>query len=414
MSDGKTNNNSGIELIDFSSSSSEVSSGEFYNPSVEFDSDDSRKNYIDQSEETLDRIKITLENVNRTITETTRLLRSNKNRTTDIKNKMSKSYMSIEQALKLIPIFDGENSDSNHAFQNSCEFALQNIDPELTAVLVRGITTRLIGKAYRAIRYKEVNNFSDLRTALNSLVDKKHTLAHLHSKLAMFKLAKGESIQQYADRAEQLYYDILEASSTTSGLIKMEGITTITSLQILNAFIEGLPHDTRIIVKARKPDTLMEAVQIALEEETSRTSKIEIHKNINEYRANNKGQLNRDSKPKYNNRTSTGACYQCGRMNHQASQCRASEADRARYRNSCYKERLDQRNVKIVTCKYCKKPNHTIEECRKRKFVNEKKTQRDQSLSGNEQTPGPSGSRPVGQIKTATLQLSGLSISKPN
>lgn len=375
MSDSKTNNNKEIELIDFSSSSSDVSSGELYNPSVEFDSDDSRKNYIDQSEETLGRINITLDNVDKTIAETTRLLRSSKNRTTNIKNKMSKSYMSIEQALKLIPIFDGENSDSNHAFQNSCEFALQNIDPELTTVLVRGITTRLIGKAYRAIRYKEVNNFSDLRIALNSLVDKKYTLAHLHSKLAMFKLTKGESIQQYADRAEQLYYDILEASSTTSGLVKMEGITTITSLQILNAFIEGLPHDTRIIVKARKPDTLLEAVQIALEEETSRTSKTEIHKNINEYRANNKGQLNRDSKPKYNNRTSTGACYQCGRTNHQANQCRASETDRARYRNSCYKERLDQRNVKIVTCKYCKKPNHTIEECRKRKFVNEKKAQ---------------------------------------
>jgi len=222
---------------------------------------------------------------------------------------------------------------------------------------------------------------------------------------------KGESIQQYADKAEQLF-DILEVSSTTSGLVKMEGITTITSLQILNAFIEGLPHDTRIIVKARKLDTLSEAVQIALEEETSRTSKIEIHKNINEYRTNHKGQFNRDLKPKYTNGTSTVACYQCGRTNHQASQCRASEADRARYKNSGYKERSEQRNIKIVTCKYCKKPNHTIEECRKRKFVNKKKAQSNQSSSGNEQTPGLSGSRPVGQIKTATLQLSGLSISK--
>jgi hypothetical protein len=46
--------------------------------------------------------------------------------------------MSIEQALKLIPIFDGESSDSNHAFQNSCEFALQNIDPETLRVLQLG------------------------------------------------------------------------------------------------------------------------------------------------------------------------------------------------------------------------------------------------------------------------------------
>jgi hypothetical protein len=183
-----------------------------------------------------------------------------------------------------------------------------------------------------------VKTFSDLRTALNSLVDKKHTLAHLHSKLAMFKLGKGESIQQYADKAEQLFYDILEVSTITSGLANTEGITTITSLQILTAFIEGLPHDTRIIVKSSKPDTLSEAVQIALEEETSRRSRIEMYRNINEYRTNTKGQLNRDSESKYISRAPTGPCYQCGRTNHQTRECRASETDRARYRNSCYKK----------------------------------------------------------------------------
>lgn len=337
MSDSNTNNNSEVDLIDFSSSSSEPSSGELYSPSVEFESDDSRKNCIQQAEDTLNEINITLTKVDKTITETTRLLRSNTIRNAENKIKMSKSYMSIEQALKLIPIFDGESSDTNHAFQNSCEFALQNIDPESTALLVRGMTTRRTGKAYRAIRYKEVNTFTDLRTVLNSLVDKKHTLAHLHSKLAIFRVGKGESIQQYADRAEQLYYDILEVSSSTGGLVQIEGIAKITSLQILTAFTEGLPHDTRIIVKSRSPDTLLEAVRIALEEETSRTSKIEINRNINEYRTNSREQPNRDSKFKYNHKATIGASYQCGRTNHQSRQCRASEADKARYINAGYK-----------------------------------------------------------------------------
>jgi len=62
--------------------------------------------------------------------------------------------MSIEQALKLIPMFDEENSDSNHAFQGSCDFALQNIDPSQTVNFVKGITIRLTDKAYHAIRYK--------------------------------------------------------------------------------------------------------------------------------------------------------------------------------------------------------------------------------------------------------------------
>jgi hypothetical protein len=149
------------------------------------------------------------------------------------------SYMSIEQALKLIPIFDGENSDSNHAFINACEFATANIDPALKDMFLKGITTRLVGKAYRAIRYKQVNSFQDLQTILNSLAEKKQTLAQLHSKLIMLRYANGEIIQQYADRAEQLFYDILEASNITSGLSDTESITKITSLQILTAFMEG-------------------------------------------------------------------------------------------------------------------------------------------------------------------------------
>jgi len=110
-----------------------------------------------------------------------------------------------------------------------------------------------------------------------------------------------------------------------------------------------------------------------------------------------------------------GACFLCGRTNHQARQYRASEADKIRYKESNQKGETQQRVVKTITCRYCKKPNHTLEECRKRKYVNEKKEQEKQaSASGNESTPGPSGGCPVGQIKTATLNLQGFSFSKQN
>jgi hypothetical protein len=44
--------------------------------------------------------------------------------------------------------------------------------------------------------------------------------------------------------------------------------------------MEGLPHDIKIVVKACRPKVLSEAVQIALDEETSRNALKEIHKNI--------------------------------------------------------------------------------------------------------------------------------------
>jgi len=356
---------------------------------------------------------VTLDKVNITITETTRILQTDKKPTSNKEVVMAK-HMSIEQALKLIPVFDGENSDSNHAFQNSCDFALQNIDPSENDNFVKGITTRLTGKAYRAIRYKEIKKYEDLKIVLNSLVDKKFTLAHLHSKLSMFRLAYGETIQQYADRAEQLFYEIMEASISTGGLDNPEGISKITAMQILTAFTEGLPHDTRIIVKARKPSDLNEAVQIAIEEETSRLSQKEMRKNNNHQKVDNKHKSNQNH-PASSHSKSMGACFLCGRTNHQAHQCHASEADKIRYKESNQKGKTQQRDVKTITCRYCKKPNHTLEECRKRKYVNEKKEQEKQaSASGNESTPGPSGGRPVGQIKTATLNLQGFSFSKQN
>jgi len=184
-------------------------------------------------------------------------------------------------------------------------------------------------------------------------------------------------------------------------------------MQILTAFTDGLPHDTRIIVKARKPNDLNEAVQIAIEEETSRLSQKEMRKNNIHQRVDNKYKSNQN--PTASHSKSSGACFLCGRTNHQARQCRASEAEKIRYKESHQKGKTELRDVKTITCRYCKKPNHTLEECRKRKYVNAKKEQEKQaSASGNESTPGPSGGRPVGQIKTATLNLQGFSFSKQN
>lgn len=270
------------DLINFSDSISDPSSDETYDRSVEFDSDDSRKDNLEQAENTIGEINNSIVSVDQIITETKHLLRASSNKRGDIRVTMTKpSYMTTKQALDLIPVFNGEDSDSNHAFINSCEYALENIDPETKDSFIKGITTRLTGKAYRAIRYKEIKTFQELKEVLGSLVDKKHTLAQLHSKLSTLRFSHGETIQQYADRAEQLYYDILEVSTNTSGLKDVEGIATITSMQMLTAFTEGLPHDTRIIVKACKPTELSTAVQIALEEETSRRAQKEIYQNAN-------------------------------------------------------------------------------------------------------------------------------------
>ncbi|KAL4154312.1 hypothetical protein QTP88_000195 [Uroleucon formosanum] len=295
----------------FESSVSVPSSGEFYEPSGEFDSDDSRYSNISQSEHVLDRTNNSIGITDSVFEDARNLLKLTRNQNQAVKETIMSKFLTTHQALNLIPLFNGENADDSFVFHNACEYALQSIDPAEKENLIRGITTRLIER------------------------------------------------------------------------------------QVLSAYTEGLTHDTNILVKANRPNKLLECVQIALEEETSRINQKEIRKNINDYKNNGSnfkpsnnygGKTN--SVQKSNSRP-PDACFRYGHTN-QAKQCRASEADQARYKESQNKSKTETKAIKIVTCNYCKKPNHTTSECRKRKYVNERTAQEQQGTSsGNEQTPAP-------------------------
>ncbi|KAL4126031.1 hypothetical protein QTP88_010263 [Uroleucon formosanum] len=206
----------------------------------------------------------------------------------------------------------------------------------------------------------------------------------------------------------------------TNEISNTDDLSKITEKQILSAYTEGLPHDIKILLKASRPNKLSECVQIALEE-TSNLNQEEIRKNIIDYKNNrsdfkpsNSYGSKTNSVQKSNNRH-PGACFRCRRTNHQAKQCRASEADQARYRESQNKNKTETKAIRIVTCNYCKKPSHTISECRKRKYVNERKAQEHRgTLSGNEQTSGPSGARPcmIDNVKLLIDTGSDLNIIK--
>jgi len=49
----------------------------------------------------------------------------------------------------------------------------------------------------------------------------------------MLRLGFGESIEQYTNGAEQLFYEILEASISAEGLDNPDGVSKITAMQIL-------------------------------------------------------------------------------------------------------------------------------------------------------------------------------------
>jgi len=162
------------DLIDFSSPSSGPSSGELYEPSTEYDLDDSRSRLnLSFVDEVLERTRVTLIRTETTLGETKRVLRSSnilnqeKDKTIMSKSSDNEKFVSVDQAIKLIPNFDGTSVDGNLAFQNACTFAIRIINPSKMDEFIHGVTTRLTGKAYRAIHYKKPKTYEELKAALN-------------------------------------------------------------------------------------------------------------------------------------------------------------------------------------------------------------------------------------------------------
>lgn len=220
----------------------------------------------------------------------------------------------------------------------------------------------------------------------------------------------------YFEKIEKLHHDIVDATLDTEDYTSEEDVRKLLQNQVLRTFIDGLLQACRIILKSRNPTNLDQALAISVKEEVSFRSNRETSKMVSDQRESNQQKIRLHS----NHGSSSKACFKCGRTNHIAKDCRAQVWDQENYsitRKPSQQSRGTPRASVLIICRYCKKEGHKLEENRKRKFVNDKKVQDKQDYvsssthertSGNEQTPGASGGRPVGKIKTATLSMQEL------
>ncbi|KAL4147853.1 hypothetical protein QTP88_002191 [Uroleucon formosanum] len=223
----------------------------------------------------------------------------------DYKAEAHKGGVSIEAAMRVVPNFDGTSPDQADHFLKACDFAVRIVDPEQIDILVQGLIIKLSGRALRSIRK-----------------------------------SPDEGVQEYYNKMEQLLHDLINATMEGGDYANGTDIDRLLHNQVLNAFISGLPESYRILLKARGPKKLSDALVFALEEETEEnlakeTQLFSMQTNTRNQQQSSKSKTgtSQPGSSSKNNNTNKG-CFKCGRTNHFAKDCRAPQWDQDRFKAS--------------------------------------------------------------------------------
>jgi len=350
----------------------------------------------------------------------------------------------LEDAFRLIPLCTG--IDDIYQFINACDMVVSLVEEPNAPTLVKYITTRLTGRALEMIKYKNVTKWTYIKSYLTDAFEDTVTASTLQIQLNSIRMRNNEEVNEYCHRVEKLYYQLCTVSTLNKIESEAKVIHETLREQTLAIFVKGLIEPIRTIVKARNPKTLEIAKQLAKAEEVEYLTEKESNRYRNDY-SNNRNNNNNSSRnnsnnfqrinntrfsnPNYNNRNNGHfgtnnfmrpntftqpnnyrqpnnnnykpviKCYHCN-GDHYANQCR--NRPRPNYINNGNNSRPPNRNnftqpptnynIQVVTCSYCNRTGHNINECyKKRNNENRNNNSGNDNVSNIER-----GTRSINQI----------------
>lgn len=259
--------------------------------------------------------------------------------------------------IKFINKFDGSREKLT-PFLNNCKNAINLASVNQNDILLKYIQSQLEGRAESACCIKEFQTYQQLEDFLKSQFGEKKHYTALLTDLQDCRQLFNETVNQFALRVELCLSKLLTEINISLPAKKrdseLKGRIAAMSDLALHTFIIGLNPRLAIVVRCRDPETLNEAINIAISEEKiiSTTSK------RNSFSANN---------------------------NEVSKFPRAPIPLRPRY----LKPMNNTPTSTAPVCRYCKNIGHTIENCRKRQYNNDMKAKAEPqpSTSGYQYRP---------------------------
>jgi hypothetical protein len=267
-------------------------------------------------------------------------------------------YISVVQAVKLIPRNFNGNPKELREFCEGVESAKQVVHPSKYPLLLKFIESKITGEAKdRLLARLERNTWEQIKAILEENYAVKRTLEYYAGILFTSKQAPNESVAQWGSRIDGMGIDLMREARTRIERTNPQAVgggNILVSELMKGSFISGLKDDRiKYIVKARGEDeSLAQLVEIALQEESEIKSQ-RTKGNFAWAGPGYSGNFNREHRPQIKREVCATSveCYKCRRTGHLARDCRT--------RNS-------QSANEAPVCKRCHRAGHDVRNCRVR------------------------------------------------
>jgi len=124
---------------------------------------------------------------------------------------MSNEFISLGEALKLVPPFKG-NKEEVLAFIGNLYTAFAVINPDQEAILYKFVLTRISGERRKAICHRHLSNWVELKEYLQNSYLEKRTLDFNASQLFKAKQGKDERVTDWIHKIQTLGSQFPEAA----------------------------------------------------------------------------------------------------------------------------------------------------------------------------------------------------------
>lgn len=305
-------------------------------------------------------------------------------------------YISLRDAAETILPFDGKNMPVSQ-FANSCMHARNMISPSAEYGLVQMIKNKLVGPALRVALSGEYNDIDSLLTVLRTRFAPVYSSSQLHGELSKVSQHPDETVVDYGSRVSMILQQLKSCYQTESPNQTVQFLNSAENNAVRN-FLTGLRSDIYTRINSRDPVNLNQAIETAIKAEAEHNEhmqRMRITEGLMQsIRCNNCLGYGHDT---YSCSTinplaqishvqwQPKICSYCKNSGHTRAECKALQPQILRRnpvinqppsRNMTTNNRFNQpflspRNATII-CRYCKIPGHSLEQCRKRQYNNQR------------------------------------------